>query len=134
MIYNLKEYLKTNYPSYSYTVNGYHDSTPVNAICLNNTTSIPANWIDRSDFTVQVFSRAESPLEAEKQIQDVFNIMDRYFNVVLPETTETLTDGSTTIFPEVEAYQIIPIQRPYWFGYDQNSRALYVFNVRVTTK
>jgi hypothetical protein len=134
MIYNLMQYFKDNYPSYNYAVNGAHDTSPDSLIIINETTSIPQNWISRCDYTVQIFSRAESPLAAERQIQDVFSITDRYFQVMLPETMVTLSDGSTETLPEIQSYQMIPIQRPYWFGYDPNGLAQYVYNLKITTK
>lgn len=134
MIYNLKQYFKLAFPNYNYAVNGAHPSSPNELIILNDTTSNPAPWIDRNDITVQIFSRAKSPLGAQQQIQDVFSIVDRYFDIVLPEVTETLEDNSTITFPEIKAYQMIPLQRPTWFGYDQNGLAEYVFNLHVTTK
>lgn len=133
-VYNLMQYFKDNFSSYNYAVNGAHSSSPNDLIIINDTTSVPANWIDRCDYTFQIFSRSKSPLNAKQQIKDIFSIVDRYFDVTLPATTVTLDDGSSVELSEVKAYQMIPLQRPHWFGYDQNGFAKYVFNLKVTTK
>lgn len=134
MIYNFKEYLKALYPSKNYAVNGAHETSPNELIILNETTAPQADNIDRIDYTVQIFSRAKSPLVAKEQIQDIFDKVNKYYDVMLPESVEVLGDGSTTTFPEVKAYQMIPIQSPVWFGYDKNGLALYVFNLKITTR
>lgn len=133
-VYNLMQYFKNNYSSYNYCVNGFHKDTPNEAIALNETTSTPQPWIERVDYTIQIFSRAFDPLTAKEQIRNVFSIVNNYYDVTLPEVTLTLQDGTTTTISEVKAYQMIPLQKPFWFGYDQNGFANYVFNLKITTR
>ena len=135
MIYNLVQYLKDNVsPVYSYAINGAHKNTPDNCIIVNETTGIPEKFIDRVNHTTQIFSRAKSSVTAKEQIQNVFDKVDRYWDLILPETNITLEDGSIKIYPEVLAYQVTPLQKPTWFGYDENGLAKYVFNLQIITK
>lgn len=134
MIYNLKNYLKAEVPSLSYAVNGANETSPKDLIIINETSSTPSAQIERTDYTVQIFSRAEGSLTAKKQILEVFEKVNRYYDVMLPEAVEELKDGTTITFPSIKAYQMIPLQRPSWFGIDPNGLPTYLFNLRVTTK
>lgn len=133
-IYNLKEYLKNLLPSYSYAINGAHETTPEDCIIINETTSIPEKFIDRCNYTTQIFSRAKNSVTAKEQIQNIFDIVNKYWDIILPESQVQKSDGNYIIYPEIKVYQMTPLQRPYWFGYDQNGLAEYVFNLQIITK
>lgn len=129
MIYNLLQFFKDNKPDYSYCVNGYHNTSPIDVIAINETSSIPAKWIDRADLTLQIVSRNCSTVKAKEALDDVFTIVDRRYGVILPETTQ---DG--VVFPEVKTFQMTPLQRPIWLDYDENGNGQYVFNLQIVIK
>lgn len=134
MVYNFVQYLKDNKPDFNYAINGAHSTTPNYTIIVNENTSVPEPWIDRCVYTLQIFSRADSSVKAREQILEIFSIVDRFWDVILPETTVQQEDGSFKTYEAIKAYQITPLQRPYWFGYDQNGLPEYVFNLKIITK
>lgn len=129
MIYNFLVYAEANKPAYNYAVNGAHNTTPKQAIIINETTSVPAKYIDRNDITLQIIGRAENPVAAKQMLDDFYTIVDRYWDVVLPENTVNFI-----VYPAIKAYQMAPIQRVTWFGYDENGLAQYLFNLQIITK
>jgi len=61
MIYNLYQYLITQFPVMNLIVDGYEQSDNKDgAILLKATGGDPMHWFVRTDFTVQIISSAKS--------------------------------------------------------------------------
>lgn len=134
MTVNLKQYFKNNAPTLNYAIDGTHELTPDDVIVINDNGGNPAPNVDRTDWVTQIISRAVSPLTAKEQIQSIYTLVDRMYEIILPATTETLSDGTVINYPVIKTYQMSAIQKPRWFGYDENGLARYVFNMKTITR
>ena len=129
MIYNFLAYLKANKSSYNYAVNGAHNTTPKKATIINETTAVPAKYIDRVDYSLQLIGRAENPVAAKQMLEDIYTITDRYWDVTFPANT---VNG--VVYPAIKIYQMTPLQKVTWFGYDDNGLAQYLYNLQIITQ
>lgn len=126
MIYNLAQYLITNFPAYDFTVNGFQHDSPVNCINIRSTGGDLDHWYDRTEATAQILVRAHDNVIGKEQVDEVFNLMKNRFGLLLPEVIV-----NSVTYPEVQTAQISPIQIPESLGADDEGRFLWVFNLQI---
>ncbi len=127
MIYNLWEYLKTTFPSYSFIVDGWEGTDPTESVLIKQTGGDVAHWFDRIDPTVQVLVRSNSKVTAKQTADAIFDELRNRFGLILP----AVTVGSIT-YPELTTAQISPIQNPGYIGTDENKNHMYSVNFIIT--
>jgi len=128
MIYNLVQYLINNLSSYNFVTNGWGPDSAQDLIMVSETGGEPAHWYDRTDWSVQIISRAKSVTKAKKQIDDVYALIKNRFGLELPEVTV-----DEIVYPLVKTYQISPIQSPNYFGANEMNMEMFLFNVTIVT-
>ena len=126
MIYNLKEYVKAQFPAYAYAVDGFLDGSPNNCIAIIDSGGSDSHYDIRSDSRVQFSSRSEDKSIARLQAQNIYSLLKNRIGLTLPESVV----GSTT-YPELFTDRIVPIQMPEYMG-AENGRHIYIFNLIVT--
>jgi hypothetical protein len=129
MIFNLYQYLYSTLPSLSdlFTVNGFSVGERLNEIALNETGGDVAHQYPRNDFTVQIIGRFNNVSTGRGQINQVYDALLNKFGLTLPEY-----DDGVLLSPAIVAWQISPIQSPSYLGLNQESMAMYSFNITVT--
>lgn len=128
MIYNLAQYLITNFPLYNFVVNGSAISSAEDVIDVLDNGGDDSHYIDRQDAAVQIMSRSQvSKTASSVMINDIYNLIKNVFGLTLPAVT---VDG--VLYPEVKTWRIVPVQRPGYIGSDEVGRFLYSFNVTIT--
>lgn len=128
MIYNLVQYVKNLLPLISFVANGFAPDSPKNCVMLSDSGGDPKHWYSRTDWTVQIISRAPSMTIAKKQIDQVYDLLKNKFGVSLPSV---VVDGIT--YPAKEAYQISPIQTPGYLGASDTHGEMFSFNIVIVT-
>jgi len=128
MIYNLAQYLIVNLPLIKFVVNGFSPDSSQDEIMVSETGGEPQHWYERTDWAVQILSRAKNVNTAKKQIDDVYNKLKNRFGLLLPQVT---IDG--VLYPAVKTYQISPIQTPGYLGADEENIEMFSFNLTITT-
>ena len=128
MIYNLAQYLIVNLATINFVVNGFSPDSNQDEIMISETGGEPQHWYDRTDWTVQVLSRAKNVNTAKKQIDDVYEKLKNKIGLSLPEVTV-----AGVVYPAVQTYQISPIQTPGYLGANEENMEMFSFNLIVTT-
>ena len=128
MIYNLLEYLVTELPALDFVANGWRPSSPVDSIMVSVTGGEVKHWYDRTDWSVQILSRAKVVTVAKYQIDTVYTKLKNKWETILPEVTV-----DAVIYPAVTAWQISPIQAPGYLGATDESLEMFSFNLMITT-
>ena len=128
MIYNLVQYLITELPSLVFIANGWSPDSPIESIAIKQTGGGVSHYDVRTDFSVQVLSRAKSSTIAYKQIKQVFNLLKNRFGLELPSVT---VDGD--LYVAVQTYQISPMQEPGYIEADEKNLELWSYNMIITT-
>lgn len=128
MIYNLAQFLITNLPSIAFVVNGWNVDYQ-DQIMISETGGDPNHWYDRTDWTVQILSRARDVNVAKENIESVYNLLKNRFGLKLPQVTV-----NTIVYPELKTYQISPIQTPSYIGATEEHFEMFSFNLTITTK
>ena len=129
MVYNLLKYFQDNLPSYKFSVNGVSHNTSESVVIINETTATPGKWSPMTDSAVQIISRDRDKTISKEVIDDVYDIVNNYYGLLLPENTV-----NTKVYEAVKTYQMTPIQKPTWLGFDKNGLARYVFNLQIITR
>ena len=128
MIFNLLQYLITNFPLYSFCVDGFKVSSPDNINALNGSGGEPEKRTGQRTSRVQVLTRNFSSFEAKKQAEAIYDKIQSKFGLTLPAYSE----GADS-FPAVVAHEINPLNVPYLLGTDENGRYLYTTNYYIVT-
>jgi len=128
MIYNLVNYLATQLTSLIFIADSWSVDSAKESILIKQTGGEPKHWYDRTDWTVQILSRAASSVDAKKNIELVYAKLKNRFGLTLPQVT---VNGE--VFSAVIAYQISPMQAPSSIGADDINLEMWSFNVTITT-
>lgn len=128
MIYNLTQYLITNLPLINFVVNGWNPDSDQDAVMISETGGEPQHWYNRSDWAVQVISRAQDSNTAKENIELVYNLLKNKLGLALPEVTV-----NEVLYPAIIAYQISPMQTPGYIGATQEHLEMFSFNLTITT-
>jgi len=128
MIYNLVQYLIVNLPLINFVANGFDPDSEQDIIMMSETGGEVKHWIDRTDWAVQVISRAKSMNTARKNAFSVYNLLKNKLEFMLPEVT---VDG--VVYPTIKTYQTSPLQPPGYLGADEKHLEMFSFNLTITT-
>ena len=129
MIYNLVEYLRLQLPTLNFIANGWDPDSEQNSIVINDTGGDPNHWILRTDWAIQIMSRANSVVLAKEQADAVYNLLKNKIGITLPQVTV-----NDIIYSEVKTFQISPMQTPGYLGADDRRLEMFSFNIIVITK
>lgn len=128
MIYNLTQYLIINLAAIDFIANGWNPDSSKNSIMIRETGGDVKHFYNRTDWTVQILSRAEEVNIAKENIDNVYNLLKNKYGVLLPEV---IVNSKTYL--AVKTYQISPLQSPEYLGADEKHLELFSFNIIVTT-
>ena len=128
MIYNLLQYLITNLPLINFIANGWNPDSDQDAIMISETGGDPKHFYDRTDWAVQVLSRAKNVEIAKENIDSVYILLKNKFGLVLPE----IAVGGIT-YPQMIAYQVSPVQSPSYLGATPEHLEMFSFNLIIVT-
>jgi len=128
MIYNLVKYLTIELPAIDFVANGWRPKSPQASVMVTETGGDPKHWYDRTDWSVQIISRANNVVDSKTQIDAVYAKLKNKFSVTLPEVTVKLV-----VHPAVTAWQIVPIQSPSYIGANEENLEMFSFNLTITT-
>ena len=129
MIYNLVQYLITQFPSYVFLANGFSQDSAKDSIMLSESGGEPQHWYSRTNHAVQIISRATIVNIAKKQIDDIYEELKNRFGLTLPQV---IIDGNT--YEQVRTYQISPVQSPSYLGANEEHLEMFSFNLTIVTK
>lgn len=124
MIFNLANYLITEFPSYNFTVNGFGPGTGTEAVSINQTGGEAQHFYERKDYSVQILARSLDNVTGKTIIDTIYEKLENVFHLELDAVT---VDG--VVYPAVQTAQISPIEIPQSLGIDDNGRWLWVFNL-----
>ena len=127
MIYNLVEYVRIQLPSIRPIANGRLLTEHLAQVVFNESGGVVNHQFPRTDKTIQITSYNDSGIEGREQLLSVYSLLKNKFRLVLPEVT---VDG--TVYPEVIAYQVSPIQDVSYSGQDEQGMRMFDFNIVVT--
>lgn len=132
MIFNLTQYLRTEfpgeviYPVEKYLVAG-QQTIPDRIIILRDSGGIEQPWTRYSEPTIQILTRDNNPPASRKLAYDIYDhIQEHQFGLILP----AITIGADT-YPAIQIAQISAIQQPYKLGTDENGRTEYTTNYKI---
>lgn len=129
MIYNLVTYLKIQLPLINFVANGWDINSEQDSISVIDTGGDPKHFYERTDWSIQILSRANEINVAKKQIEDVYVKLKNKYGIILPEVTV-----DTIIYPAIKTYQISPNQTPGYLGADNKHLEMFSFNIIIVTK
>ena len=132
MIFNLVQYLRTEFPTETIYADVEHltstqEHIPDRRIIVSDTGGTEQPWTRYSEPTVQILVRDTNNPASRKLAYDIFNELTSRFGLILP----AIIVGSIT-YPQIETAQIIAIQKPYCLGADDNGRIEYTTNYKIT--
>lgn len=128
MIYNLTQYLVTNLTALNFVTNGFNPDSAQDQVMISETGGEPQHFYRRTDWAVQVLSRAQTVDAAKRNIESVYALLKNKFGILLPQV---VVSGVT--YPAVRAYQISPIQTPAYLGATEENLEMFSFNLTITT-
>ncbi len=128
MIYNLKKYLTINLPDITFYSNGWRPKSEHDSVMILQSGGDPQHWYNRTDWTVQIMSRAENIVNAKELIDAVYNKLKNRYGLELPAITV-----DSILYPLVKTYQISPLQAPSYIGADKANLEMWSFNLIITT-
>jgi len=129
LIFNLVEYLKVNLPTLTFVCNGWIEGSSETSINVTQTGGEPQHFFDRTDWTVQIMSRAKTNVDSKVNIESVYSLLKNKYGLTLPTVTV-----DSVIYAEIKTYQISPLQIPEYLGMDEKRLYMWVFNLKVVTK
>lgn len=128
MIYNLAQYLVVNLTSIDFVTNGFSPDSEQDQVMISETGGEPQHFYRRTDWAVQVLSRARTVDTAKRNITSVYNLLKNKFGILLPQV---VVDGVT--YPAIQTYQISPVQAPSYLGVTEENLEMFSFNLTITT-
>ncbi len=128
MIYNLLQYLIVNLPTINFIVNGFSPDSNQNEVMISETGGDPQHWYNRTDWTVQVLSRAKNVNIAKSNIDSVYTLLKNKIGLLLPQVTV-----DEIVYAAIKTYQISPIQTPGYLGANEENMEMFSFNLIITT-
>ena len=129
MIYNLVAYLKINLPTIKFVANGWRPESDRDSVMVTETGGTPEHWYERTDWAIQIISRAENVTTSKYQINAVYQLLKNRFGITLSAVTVDLV-----VYPAVKTYQISPVQSPGYLGTNEENLEMFSFNLTITTK
>lgn len=123
------KYLQNNIATIEFVANAWTEESPVNSILVVCNGGEPSHFVSRTDWTIQILSRAENVVKSETQIDLVYKLLKNKFRILLPSVIVNEIN-----YPEVQTYQIVPIQAPGYLGADNINLEMWSYNMIVTTK
>lgn len=132
MVYNLVEYLKTQFTTLFFRANGFINATdtfPDTCNFVNAPGGDSAFWHDRRDNAIQIISRSLDSVTAKQNNDTIYDDLIKRFGFDLPAVTV-----NSIVYPLIMVWAFNPLQIPGWIGVDDNGRYLYSFNLRCVTK
>lgn len=123
------QFLKVNINDIEFVANAWTEESPINSILVICNGGEPSHFVSRTDWTIQILSRAESSVKSKMQIDLVYNLLKNRFRVKLPFVVVDKID-----YPEVQTYQIVPIQAPGYLGADKINLEMWSYNLIVVTE
>ena len=127
MIYNLVAHLISQLPALDFVANGWSPESPQDSIMVRQSGGTVGHWFPRTDYNVQVISRAQSSVLARSQVYQVYDELKNKFGIELPEVTVD------EVYAAVKTYQISPIEVPGYIGADRTHLEMWSVNFTVTT-
>jgi len=127
MIYNLVAYLIAQLPALDFVANGWSPESPQDSIMVKQAGGTVGHWFPRTDYNVQIISRAKNVVLAKSQIEQVYSELKNKFGLLLPEV---IVDE---VFPEVQTYQVSPVEVPGYIGADETHLEMWSLNLIITT-
>lgn len=128
MIYNLVEYLTVQLAALVFVANGWSADSPAESVVVIQSPGDPKHFYPRTDWTVQIMSRSLDAVTAKENIDSVYALLKNKWNVLLPEVTVR-----STVYSEVQTYQISPLQTPAYVGADDKNLEAWSFNLTIVT-
>lgn len=129
MIYNLVAYLTAQLPLLAFIANGWDPDSPQDSIAVIDTGGDPQHFYSRTDWAVQILSRANEVTVAKSQADSVYAVLKNKFGLLLPEVTV-----DTIVYSAIQTYQISPMQTPGYLGADEKHLEMFSFNIILITK
>ncbi len=127
MIYNLVAYLVIQLPALDFVANGWSPESNQNSIMVRQSGGTVGHWFPRTDYNVQIISRAKNAVLAKSQIEEVYSELKNKFGIELPEVTVD------AVYAAVKTYQISPIEAPGYIGADETHLEMWSLNLVITT-
>lgn len=128
MIYNLVAHLISQLPALDFVANGWSPESPQDSIMVRQSGGTVGHWFPRTDYNVQIISRAKNVTTAKKQIDQVFTLLKNKFGLLLPEVTV-----DEVVYSATKTYQISPIEVPGYIGADETHLEMWSLNLIITT-
>jgi len=134
MIYNLVQYLRTEFPNEIIYANVEHlmsgqESVPDRIVIVRETGGSETPWFRFSEPTIQILTRDTTNPGARKLAFEIFNKITSRFGLILPAI---VVDSET--HPALETAQISAIQKPFCIGIDENGRTEFTTNYKIIFK
>ena len=127
MIYNLVAYLISQLPTLNFVANGWSPESPQDSVMVRQSGGTVGHWFPRTDYNVQIISRAKNTVLAKTQIEQVYSELKNKFGLLLPEVTVD------EVFAAVQTYQISPIEVPGYVGANETHLEMWSLNLIITT-
>jgi len=128
VIYNLVAYLVAQLAALDFVANGWSQDSPQNSVMVKQSGGTVGHWFPRTDYNVQIISRAKRPVLARSQIYQVYSEMKNKFGIELPQVTV-----DAVVHAAVQTYQISPIEAPGYIGADETHLEMWSLNLVITT-
>lgn len=134
MIYNLVQYLRTEFPAETIYANVEHlitgqESVPDRRVVVRETGGSETPHFRFSQPTVQILVRDTNNPGARTLAFEIFEKITSRFGLILPAI---VVDG--VIHPALQTAQISAIQKPYCLGIDDNGRTEFTTNYKLIFK
>lgn len=134
MIYNLVQLFRTEYPAITVYANtrelvGSQTVVPDECILVKETGGDPGVWARIKRPTVQIVTRAKSTPRAKELADNIFELINSRFGLILPAITV-----DTTVYPAIHTAQINALQNPFNLGKDSQGRTQFTTNYQVHYK
>lgn len=132
MLFNLVQYLRTNFPTETIYANSMHlvsGSTivPDRLVVVRDTGGVEQPWTRYSQPTVQIWNRDNNAPASRKLAYDIYDhIQSHQFGLILP----AITVGTDT-YSAVQIGQISAIQEPFLLETDENGRVIFTTNYKI---
>lgn len=127
MLYNLVQYLVTEFPEINFAANALNAQSPDDCIVVKESGGTTDHDNGREDISVQFLSRSKSNWTCMNQIRQVYIKLKNRIGLTLPEVTV-----ANAVYAEVKTYRIVPIQRFGYIGTSSENHHMYSFNSIVT--
>jgi len=134
MIYNLVQLIRSTFPAWIVYANtreatAGQEAVPDECILVRETGGNPGVWADLEIPTVQIITRAASTPQARLLSQQIFDLINSKFGLILPAITV-----DSVVYPAISTSQISAIQQPFCLGKDDQRRTEFTNNYQVYFK